>query len=59
MAKKSNVVSVKYNYVGTENEFNAFLCAVVRDYLSVVYSAVSNNRDFVGKVETEKDAETE
>ena len=59
MAKRSNVVSVKYNYVGTENEFNAFLYALVRDYLSVVYSAVSNNRDFVGKVESEKGGETE
>jgi len=59
MAKRSNVVSVKYSYVGTENEFNAFLYALVRDYLSVVYSAVSNNRDFVGKVETEKDTEME
>ena len=59
MAKRSNVVSVKYNYVGTENEFSAFLCAVVRDYLSVVYSAVSNNSNFVGKVESEKGGETE
>ena len=59
MAKKSNVVSVKYNYVGTENEFSAFLYAVVRDYLSVVYSAVSNNSNFVGKVESEKGGETE
>ncbi|MBQ8813095.1 MAG: hypothetical protein IJZ85_01165 [Lachnospiraceae bacterium] len=59
MAKRSNVVSVKYSYVGTENEFSAFLYALVRDYLSVVYSAVNNNRDFVGKVETEKGGETE
>lgn len=59
MAKRSNVVSVKYSYVGTENEFNAFLYALVRDYLSVVYSAVSNNSNFVGKVESEKGGETE
>ena len=59
MAKKSNVVSVKYSYVGTENEFSAFLYALVRDYLSVGYSAVSNNGNFVGKVESEKGGETE
>lgn len=59
MAKRSNVVSVKYNYVGTEKEFNAFLHALVRDYLSVVYSAVSSSSDFVGKVESEKGGETE
>lgn len=54
MAKKNNIACVKFSYVGSEAEFSAFLHALVKDYFSVVYSAVNNNGDFVGKVESEK-----
>ena len=36
MAKrKQNITSVKYSYVGTDEEFEKFLQALVRDYLHV------------------------
>ena len=51
--KESNIASVMYSYVGTDNQFDEFLKMMLHDYLSVDNPYTSQTSDFVGKVETE------
>ena len=32
--KKTRICSVHYNYVGTDEQFNAFIKSVVKDYIT-------------------------
>ena len=51
MKKLKNIVHVKFSYVGTETDFNLFLRAIVRDYLTADNPATNPQTDFVEKVE--------
>ncbi len=51
--KESNIKSVMYSYVGTDNQFDDFLKMMLHDYLSVDNPYTNQAADFVGKVETE------
>ena len=57
--KESNIASVMYSYVGTDDQFDDFLKMMIHDYLSVDHPYTNQPADFVAKVETEvaKDAE--
>ena len=50
--KESNIVSVMYSYVGTDDQFDEFLKMMLHDYLSVDNPYTNQTPDFVGKVET-------
>ena len=51
--KGSNITSVMYSYVGTDDQFDDFLKMMLHDYLSVDNPYTNQPTDFVGKVETE------
>ena len=51
--KESNIKSVMYSYVGTDDQFDNFLEMMLHDYLSVDNPYTNQPADFVGKVETE------
>ena len=51
--KESNIKSVMYSYVGTDDQFDNFLKMMLHDYLSVDNPYTNQPADFVGKVETE------
>ena len=51
--KESNITSVMYSYVGTDDQFDNFLKMMLHDYLSVDNPYTNLTSDFVGKVETE------
>lgn len=50
--KESNIASVMYSYVGTDDQFDNFLKMMFHDYLSVDNPYTNQTSDFVGKVET-------
>ena len=50
--KESNIASVMYSYVGTDDQFYEFLKMMLHDYLSVDNPYTNQATDFVGKVET-------
>ena len=51
--KESNIASVMYSYVGTDDHFDDFLKMMIHDYLSVDHPYTNRTADFVAKVETE------
>ena len=51
--KESNIASVMYSYVGTDDQFDDFLKMMIHDYLSVDHPYTNQPADFVAKVETE------
>ena len=51
--KESNIASVMYSYVGTDNQFDEFLKLMLHDYLAVDNPYTNQVPDFVGKIETE------
>ena len=51
--KESNIASVMYSYVGTDDQCDDFLKMVIHDYLSVDHPYTNRTADFVVKVETE------
>lgn len=51
--KESNIASVMYSYVGTDDQFDDFLKMMIHDYLSVDHPYTNRTADFVAKVETE------
>ena len=53
MRKGSNIASVMYSYVGTDDQFDDFLKMMIHDYLSVDHPYTNRTADFVVKVETE------
>ena len=53
MRKESNIASVMYSYVGTDDQFDDFLKMMIHDYLSVDHPYTNRTADFVAKVETE------
>ena len=50
--KESNIASVMYSYVGTDDQFDDFLKMMIHDYLSVDNPYTNQTTDFVGKVES-------
>ena len=50
--KESNIASVMYSYVGTDDQFDDFLKMMLHDYLSVDNPYTNPAPDFVGKVES-------
>lgn len=52
MRKESNIASVMYSYVGTDDQFDDFLKMMIHDYLSVDNPYTNQITDFVGKVES-------
>ena len=50
--KKSNIASVMYSYVGTDDQFDEFLKLMLHDYLAVDNPYTNQTTDFVGKVES-------
>ena len=51
--KESNIKSVMYSYVGTDDQFDHFLKMMIHDYLSVDDPYTNQPADSVGKVENE------
>lgn len=51
--KESNIKSVMYSYVGTDDQFDHFLKMMIHDYLSVDDPYKNQPADSVGKVENE------
>ena len=51
--KESNIASVMYSNVGTDDQFDDFLKMMIHDYLSVDHPYTNRTADFVVKVETE------
>ena len=51
--KESNIASVMYSYVGTDDQFDEFLKLMLHDYLAVDNPYTNQPTDFVAKVETE------
>ena len=51
--KESNIASVMYSYVGTDDQFYDFLKMMIHDYLSVDHPYTNQPADFVANVETE------
>ena len=51
--KESNIASVMYSYVGTDDPFDDFLKMMIHYYLSVDHPYTNQPTDFVAKVETE------
>ena len=51
--KESNIASVMYSYVGTDDQFDDCLKMMIHDYLSVDHPYTNRTTDFVAKVETE------
>lgn len=50
--EESNIASVMYSYVGTDDQFDDFLKMMIHDYLSVDNPYTNQTTDFVGKVES-------
>ena len=50
---ESNIHSVMYSYVGTDDQFDHFLKMIIHDYLSVDDPYTNQPADSVGKVENE------
>ena len=50
--KESNIASVMYSYVGTDDQFDEFLKLMLHDYLAVDNPYTNQTTDFVGKVES-------
>lgn len=50
--KKNPIVNVHYTYVGTAQDFEAFLRALVYDYLRVRHSDTFSKLDSMQKVES-------
>ena len=48
--KESNIASVMYSYVGTDDQFDDFLKMMIHDYLSVDHPYTNRTADFVVKV---------
>lgn len=53
IAKKNPIVTVKFSYIGTEDDFVSFLNAVVRDHLALDDIAANPNAEIVKKVESD------
>ena len=51
--KESNIASVMYSYVGTDDQFDDFLKMMIPDYLTEAHPYTNRTADFVAKVETE------
>ena len=51
--KESNIKSVMYSYVGTDDQSDPFLKILIHDYLSVDDPYKNQPADSVGKVENE------
>ena len=49
--KESNIASVMYSYVGTDEQFDEFLKLMLHDYLAD-NPYTNQTTDFVGKVES-------
>ena len=49
---ESNIASVMYSYVGTDDQFDEFLKLMLHDYLAVDNPYTNQTTDFVGKVES-------
>lgn len=49
--KESNIASVMYSYVGTDEQFDEFLKLMLHDYLAVDNPYTVQAEDFVAKVE--------
>ena len=45
--KESNIASVMYSYVGTDDQFDDFLKMMIHDYLSVDHPYTNRTADFV------------
>ena len=50
--KESNIASVMYSYVGTDDQFDEFLKLMLHDYLAVDSPYTNQTTDFVGKVKS-------
>ena len=50
--KESNIASVMYSYVGTDDQFDEFLKLMLHDYIAVDNPYTNHTTDFVGKVES-------
>ena len=50
--KESNIASVMYSYVGTDDQFDEFLKLLLHNYLTVDNPYTNQATDFVGKVES-------
>lgn len=50
--KESNIASVMYSYVGTDDQFDEFLKLMLHDYLAVDNPYTNQKPDFVGNVES-------
>lgn len=44
--KESNIASVMYSYVGTDDQFDDFLKMMIHDYLSVDHPYTNRTTDF-------------
>ena len=53
IAKKNPITQVKFSYTGTEEEFEAFLKTIVRDFLRADDPAAISHEEIVDKVESE------
>ena len=52
--KESNIASVMYSYVGTDDQFDDFLKMMIHDYLAVDHPCIKSEPQIVGSVELEK-----
>ncbi len=52
IAKKNPIISIKFTYSGTEENFSKFLQALVRDYLRADDPAAIPNTEIVETVES-------
>ncbi len=50
--KESNISSVMYSYVGTDDQFDEFLKLMLHDYLAVDNPYTNREPDLVGNVES-------
>lgn len=50
--KESNIASVMYCYVGTDDQFDQFLKMMLHDYLSVDHPYTNQKPDSGGNVES-------
>lgn len=51
--KQNNITEVMFNYIGTDNQFTAFLRSLVHDYLTAEGSDRVMNDEIVHSVESE------
>ena len=50
--RESNISHVEFLYVGTDEQFNKFLNAVVHDYLTIAWPAPPKPEELVQNVES-------